>query len=72
MTFYTAEDLDKLSGPHIQRAWFAHVVLPSGERRLHTGLGPVERASVIHSAGSSFQLVRLRNRASGRHRLSML
>lgn len=42
MTFYAAEDLDKLSGPHIQRAWFAHVVLPSGERRLHTGLGPVE------------------------------
>lgn len=36
------DDLDRLSGHHVQRAWFAHVFLPSGERRLHTGMGPKE------------------------------
>lgn len=39
MTMFTEDDLDKLSGPHIQRAWFAEVDLPSGLRRLHTGMG---------------------------------
>lgn len=42
MAHFTADDLDALSGPHIQRAWFAEVDLPSGLRRLHTGLGPKE------------------------------
>lgn len=40
MTF-TADDLDKLSRLHVQRAIFARVQFPSGERRLHTGLGKV-------------------------------
>lgn len=41
MTTFSADDLDRLSGLHIQRAWFASVALPSGTRRLHTGMGPV-------------------------------
>lgn len=41
MSLFADEDLDALSGPHIQRAWFADVVLPSGRRRLHTGMGMV-------------------------------
>lgn len=37
----TAEEtLAALSGPHVQRAWFGEVDLPSGLRRLHTGMGP--------------------------------
>ena len=42
MAIFSAEDLDALSRPHIQRAWFAEVDLPSGLRRLHTGMGPME------------------------------
>ena len=34
--------LDLLSGLHVQRAWFADVDLPTGRRRLHTGMGPME------------------------------
>lgn len=41
MPFYSEADLDAISGPHIQRAWFCEVDLPSGLRRLHTGMGPV-------------------------------
>lgn len=37
---YTQDDLDKLGGLYTGRAWFAHVQLPSGARRLHTGMGP--------------------------------
>ena len=40
MSTFTDDDLDLLSGLHVQRAWFAAVALPSGLRRLHTGLGP--------------------------------
>jgi len=40
MATFTADDLAALARPHIQRAWFAHLTLPGGERRLHTGLGP--------------------------------
>lgn len=40
--FNADADLDALSGPHVQRAWFAHIVVPSGEYRYHTGLGPKE------------------------------
>lgn len=39
MSFDQNEQAD-LSSPHIQRAWFAEVYLPSGLRRLHTGMGP--------------------------------
>lgn len=40
MAEFTEADLDNLSRLHIQRAWFAEVDLPSGLRRLHTGMGP--------------------------------
>lgn len=41
MAEFSSDDLARLASPHVRRAWFAHVVLPSGERRLHTGMGPV-------------------------------
>lgn len=37
---FTESDLDALAGLHVQRTWLAHVIFPSGERRLHTGMGP--------------------------------
>lgn len=40
MAIFTPADLAALALPHVARAWFAHVVLPSGERFLHTGMGP--------------------------------
>ncbi|RIK83558.1 MAG: transcriptional regulator [Hyphomicrobiales bacterium] len=39
---FSQQDFEALSGLYIQPAWFAHVDFPSGERRLHTGMGPVE------------------------------
>lgn len=33
--------LEALSGPHVRRAWFAYIELPTGARRFHTGLNPV-------------------------------
>lgn len=39
MALFTDEDLEKLSGPHVQRVWCAELVLPSGTRYLHTGSG---------------------------------
>lgn len=44
MALFSADDLDALSRPHVQRAWFAHVVINGEIRRLHTGMGPVEIA----------------------------
>ena len=41
MTFFSSADLDALSGPHVQRAWFVEVALPSGTRNYHTGMGKV-------------------------------
>ena len=41
MTFFSSADLDALSGPHVQRAWFCEVFFPAGTRRYHTGLGKV-------------------------------
>lgn len=39
---FTEQDFEALSALYVQMAWFAHVDLPSGERRLHTGMGPIE------------------------------
>lgn len=39
MTQFSEDDLDKLSGPHVQRVWCAHFKIPDAERRLHTGMG---------------------------------
>jgi hypothetical protein len=39
MPLFSQADLDALSGPHVQRAWFVEVYLPSGLRRYHTSLG---------------------------------
>lgn len=39
MALFTDEDLEKLSGPHVQRIWCAELVLPSGTRYLHIGSG---------------------------------
>lgn len=41
MASFTTDEMARLAGPHVRRAWFAHIDLPSGERRLHTGMGPV-------------------------------
>jgi hypothetical protein len=41
MPILTDADLDQLSRPHVQRGFFAELQLPSGLRRLHTGLGTV-------------------------------
>lgn len=41
MTIFSEDDLAHLAAPHVRRAWFAHLVFPKGERRLHTGMGPV-------------------------------
>ncbi len=46
MSLYTEDDLAALGRPHCQRAWFAEVDLPSGLRRLHTGMGPIEIAGL--------------------------
>lgn len=41
MTVPTPADLDALEAPHVARAMFADVQLPSGRRRFHTGVGPI-------------------------------
>lgn len=41
MALFSEADLEALRGLHVQRAWLAHLTLPSGERRLHTGMGPL-------------------------------
>lgn len=41
MAIFDEDDLVRLSAPHVCRAWFASIDLPSGLRRLHTGIGPV-------------------------------
>lgn len=41
MTVPSAADLEALEAPHVCRAMFADVQLPSGRRRFHSGLGPV-------------------------------
>lgn len=40
MATFGTDDLQALSGLYVQIAWFAHVDFPSGERRLHAGMGP--------------------------------
>ncbi|MDI1261731.1 MAG: transcriptional regulator [bacterium] len=42
MALFSAADQTALSGLHVQRVMLAHVSFPSGERRLHTGMGPLE------------------------------
>lgn len=39
-TLFSAADAEVLTRPHVQRAWFGEVHLPSGTRYLHTGDGP--------------------------------
>lgn len=41
MAQFTEADLDKLSGPHVARLWFAELDLPSGLARLHNGVGRI-------------------------------
>lgn len=38
---FTEDDFDRLSGPHVARAWFAEIDLPSGIKRHHNGVGTV-------------------------------
>lgn len=42
MSLFTDADLDRLSAPHIVRAWFAWLDLPAGEAWLHSGVGRVK------------------------------
>jgi hypothetical protein len=41
MALFSSTDMDKLSAPHIARAWFAELNLPSGFQRVHNGVGRV-------------------------------
>lgn len=41
MAVFVAADLDALEAPHVCRATFADIQLPSGRRRFHTGMGTV-------------------------------
>ncbi len=38
---FAAEDIERLLAPHVTRAWFARLELPSGELFLHSGVGRV-------------------------------
>jgi hypothetical protein len=38
---FTAAELDALAAPHVARAWFAMLDLPSGVSRLHSGVGTI-------------------------------
>lgn len=38
---FTAADIEALSQPHVARAWFAMLDLPSGVARLHSGVGTI-------------------------------
>jgi hypothetical protein len=42
MAIFTEADLDWLARPHISRAWFLELDLPSGVARLHSGTGRVQ------------------------------
>lgn len=42
MGLFTVDDQSVLRGMHVQRVHLAHVSFPSGERRFHTGSGPLE------------------------------
>lgn len=39
MSIFSALDLDNLAAPHVARAWFLELSLPSGTVRYHTGIG---------------------------------
>lgn len=41
MPIFSEADFERLSGPHVSRAWFAEIDLPSGIKRLHNGVGRV-------------------------------
>lgn len=41
MPLFTTDEAAKLGGPHISRAWFAELDLPSGISRLHNGVGTI-------------------------------
>lgn len=41
MAIFSEADFYRLSAPHIARAWFAEIDLPSGIKRLHNGVGDV-------------------------------
>jgi hypothetical protein len=41
MPIFNDADLDKLSRPHVARAWFLEMDLPAGVSRLHNGTGRV-------------------------------
>lgn len=41
MAIFTEADLDGLAAPHVGRAWFLEMDLPSGIHRLHNGTGRV-------------------------------
>jgi len=47
MTVFTQADLEKLSRPHVQRAWFVEAMLPSGTRHYHSGMGRVSLGGQI-------------------------
>jgi hypothetical protein len=36
---FSEDDFERLSGPHVSRAWFAEIDYPSGIKRLHSGVG---------------------------------
>jgi hypothetical protein len=38
---YSADEFDILSGPHVARAWFLEMDLPSGLSRVHSGVGTI-------------------------------
>lgn len=39
MSIFSEADFYRLSAPHVARAWFAEIDLPSGIKRLHNGVG---------------------------------
>lgn len=41
MSIFSDADLDRLAAPHVARAWFIEMDLPSGTARLHNGTGRV-------------------------------
>ena len=41
MPLFSKDDMEKLSGPHVARCWFAELDLPSGFQRVHNGVGRV-------------------------------
>lgn len=42
MPIFSQSDFDRLSAPHIARAWFAEIDLPSGIKRYHNGVGDID------------------------------